>query len=84
MNRRCGSNGQWEQLNVNEICRPLDDQQKILRWKSLLEFFDTQVSFTALTNMIPVFFLVLFAVYLLLRFFDDFNTLVNLFSQSNN
>ena len=56
MNRRCGSNGQWEQLNVNEICRPLDDQQKILRWKSLLEFFDTQVSFTALTNMIPIFF----------------------------
>ena len=56
MNRRCGSNGQWEQLNVNEICRPLDDQQKILRWKSLLEFFDTQVSFTALTNMIPIIF----------------------------
>ena len=55
MNRRCGSNGQWEQLNVNENCRPLDEKQKILRWKSLLKLFDTPVKFIVLTNMIPIF-----------------------------
>ena len=44
MNRRCGMDGQWEQLKVNAICRPLDQQQKITRWKSLAKFYGIEVS----------------------------------------